>query len=196
MNKMSIRRATIYFKKPGKANTAETLKIALNAAKERGIDTVLVASTTGWTAEEALKQLEGSGLRLIVVTHQTGYQEPGVQLMPSEVRNKLEEKGVMVYTGTDVLTRGAQARIEGRLPMAVPLASTIIGNTLRMFSKGVKACVEIAVMAADAGLIPIDKSVVAVAGTHAGSDSAVILTPANSNNMRDLKIHEILAKPL
>lgn len=193
---MSIRRSTIYFKEPGKVNTIETLKIALNAAKERGIDTVLVASTTGWTAKEALKQFERSGLRLIIVTHQTGYQEPGVQLMPSEIRKRLEEKGVTVYTGTDVFTKGVQARREGRLPLAVPLASTIIGNTLRMFSKGVKVCVEISVMAADAGLIPIDKPIVAVGGTHVGSDSALIITPANSNNVRALKIHEILAKPL
>lgn len=204
---MSIKRSTVYFEKPGKENTEETLKLALEAAKERGIDTVLISSTTGWTALEALKVFEESGLNLIIVTHQTGYRQPGVQLMPMETREKLERAGAVVHTGTDVLTGGVEVGMsrqrpprtepqEGRLPYIVPPVSTIVAHTLRLFSQGVKVCVEIAMMAADAGIIPLDMQVVSVAGSHAGADTAMVITPASSNRMRDMKLHEIIAKPL
>jgi hypothetical protein len=204
---MSIKRATVYFEKPGKEHTEETLKIALEAAKERKIETVVISSTTGWTALKALEVFDGSGLQLVFVTHQTGYRAPGVQLMPDETRRKLEEAGAIVITSTDVLTGGVdvgisrqrpqkEAPLEARLPSIVPPISTVIAHVLRLFSQGVKVCVEIAMMAADAGTIPIDKPIVAVAGSHAGSDTAMVITPATSNSIRDLKIHEILAKPL
>lgn len=204
---MSVERTTVYFEKPGKENTAETLMIARDAANERGIDTVLISSTTGWTALEALKVFEGIGLNLIFVTHQAGYRGPGMQLVPAETRKKLEEAGAVVYTGTDVLTGSVDvgmsrqrppktATQEGRLPHIVPPVSTIVAHTLRLFSQGVKVCVEIAMMAAYAGLVSVDKPVVSVAGSHAGSDTAMVITPASSNRIRELKIHEILAKPL
>jgi len=204
---MSIKRATVYFEKPGKEHTEETLKIALKAAKERKIETIVISSTTGWTALKALEVFDGSGLQLVFVTHQTGYRAPGVQLMPDETRRKLEDAGAIVITSTDVLTGGVdvgisrqrppkEAPLEARLPSIVPPISTVIAHVLRLFSQGVKVCVEIAMMAADAGTIPIDKPIVAVAGSHAGSDTAMVITPATSNSIRDLKIHEILAKPL
>lgn len=204
---MSVKRTTVYFEKPGKENTEETLKIALEAAKERGIDTVLVSSTTGWTALEALRVFDGSGLKLVVVTHQTGYRGPGVQLMPVETRGKLKEAGVIVHTGTDVMTGSVDVGVsrqrpektdplETRLPYIVPPVSTIVANTLRMFSQGVKVCAEIAMMAADAGLVTVDKPVISVAGSHAGADTAMVITSSTSNRIRDMKFHEILAKPL
>lgn len=204
---MNIKRTTVYFEKPGKEHTHETLEIAREAAKERGINTVLISTTTGWTALEALRVFKGSDLKLVFVTHQTGYREPGVQLMPQETREKLEEAGAIVYTGTDVLTGsvdvgmsrqrpGKTAPQEGRLPWIVPPVPTIVAHILRLFCQGVKVCVEIAMMAADAGIVPIDEPLVSVAGSHAGSDTAMVITPASSNRIRDLRIHEILAKPL
>ena len=203
---MSYERTTIYYEKPGKEHTEETLKIARDAAKERGIDTVLISSTTGWTALEALKVFGGSDLKLIFVTHQTGYREPGVQLMPPETQQELEKAGAIVYTGTDVLTGGVEVGMgrqrppksspqEGRLPSIVPPVSTIVANTLRLFSQGVKVCAEIAMMATDAGLVPTGEPIISVAGNHAGSDTAMVLSPATSNRIRDMKLHEILAKP-
>jgi hypothetical protein len=203
---MSFKRTTVYFDKPGKEHTEETLRISLEAAKERGIDTVLVSSTSGYSALEALKVFDGSGLKIIIVTHQTGYRAPGVQLMPSEIRDKLEKAGMVVFTGTDVLTGGVEVGMsrqrpvisspqEGRLPFIVPPITSVVANTLRLFSTGVKVCPEIAMMVADAGLIPPDKKVVSVAGSHVGSDTAMVITPSTSNRIRDMKLHEILVKP-
>lgn len=204
---MSVKRTTVYFEKPGKEHTEETLKIALEAAKERGIDTVLVSSTSGWTALKALEVFKGSELNLIIVTHQTGYRSTGVQLMPDETRRKLEEEDVKVITCTDLLTGGVgvgisrqrsprEAPLEAHVPYIVPPVNSIIAHTLRLFSQGVKVCVEIAMMTADIGVIPVDKPVVSVAGSHAGSDTAMVIKPASSNRIRDLKVHEILAKPI
>jgi hypothetical protein len=61
--------------------------------------------------------------------------------------------------------------------------------------EGTKVCVEITLMAADAGLIPADKDVVAVAGTGKGADTALRIKPANATRFFDLRIREVIAKP-
>ncbi|MEM3650144.1 MAG: hypothetical protein QW831_05445, partial [Candidatus Jordarchaeaceae archaeon] len=56
-------------------------------------------------------------------------------------------------------------------------------------------CIEISAMAADAGLIPVDKDVIAIGGTGKGSDTAVLLRPAYSSDLLDTKVRAILCKP-
>lgn len=204
---MSVERKVAYFEEPGKEHTEETLRIALQAAEERGIDTVLVSSTTGYTAEKAAELFKGSGLRLVVVTHQTGYREPGVQLFPNDLREKLLKQDVDVVTCTDVLTGTVDVgmsrqrpprtgQLDARLPYILPPTNVVIANTLRLFSQGVKVCAEIAMMAVDSNAVPSGEKVVTVAGSHAGADTAMVLTAAESGRIRDMKLHEILCKPL
>jgi hypothetical protein len=204
---LSIERKVTYWEKPGKENTITTLKIALEAAKERDINIVLISSTTGYTAEKAVELFKDSGLKLVVVTHATGYSEKGLQKMPDETRTKLREAGCNVVTCTDVLTGAVSAGIgrqrpaitdpqEGRLPWIVPPPNIIVANTLRLFSQGVKVCSEIVMMAVDCNAVPSGKKVVAVAGSHAGADTAMVIEAAESSRIRDLKLHEILCKPL
>ena len=57
----------VYFERPGDENTDEVLRIAKQRARESGIKTVLVASTSGNTAVRAISALEG--LRVIAVSH-------------------------------------------------------------------------------------------------------------------------------
>jgi hypothetical protein len=203
---MSTKRTTVVFEKGGEEHTEETLKIALAGAKERKIDTVLISTSTGGTGLKALEVFKGSGLRLVFVRHQTGYPAKGKQMMPPDVKAKLEKAGTIV-TCTDVLTGGVdvgvgrqrpekEAAQEASLPFIVPPVNVIVANTLRMFSQGTKVCAEIAMMAADCDAVGIDKPVVCVAGSHAGADTALVITPAASNRIRDLKLHEILVKPL
>lgn len=61
--------------------------------------------------------------------------------------------------------------------------------------QGMKVAVEIAVMAADAGLLEREKEIIAVAGTAGGCDTAVVLSPAYSTNFFDLRIREIITMP-
>lgn len=204
---MSVERKIVYFEEPGKEHTEETLRIALKAAEERGIDTVLVSSTTGYTAEKAAELFKGNGLRLVIVTHQTGYRDPGVQLFPDDLRERLEEQGVTVVTCTDVLTGTVDVgmsrqrppksgQLDARLPYILPPTNVVIANTLRLFSQGVKVCAEIAMMAVDSNALPSGEKVVSVAGSHAGADTAMVLTAAESCRIRDMKLHEMLCKPL
>jgi hypothetical protein len=203
---MSTKRTTVIFEKGGEEHTEETLKIALLGAKERRIDTVLISTSTGGTGLKAVEVFKGSGIKLVFVRHQTGYPSRGKQMMPPEVREKLEKAGRIV-TCTDVLTGGVEVGVgrqrpdkeqplEAGLPFIVPPVNVIVANTLRLFSQGTKVCAEIAMMAADCDVVGIDKPVIAVAGSHAGADTAIVITPAASNRIRDLKLHEFLAKPL
>ena len=202
---MSMKRTTVIFEKPGKEHTEETLRVALEAAKERGIDTVVVSTTTGTTGEKAVEVFKGSRIKLVFVTHQSGYRGSGIQLVPAETRKKLENTGTVV-TCTDVLTGGVDVGMgrqrpevsepqQESLPFIVPPVNVLVANTLRLFSQGVKVCTEVAMMAADCGAVQVGKPVVCVAGSHAGADTAMVISPAESNRMRDLKLHEILVKP-
>lgn len=200
-----MKRTTVIFEKPGKEHTEETLRVALEAAKERGIDTVVVSTTTGTTGEKAVEVFKGSRIKLVFVTHQSGYRGSGIQLVPAETKKKLEKTGTVV-TCTDVLTGGVDVGMgrqrpevsepqQGSLPFIVPPVNVLVANTLRLFSQGVKVCAEVAMMAADCGAVQVGKPVVCVAGSHAGADTAMVISPAESNRMRDLKLHEILVKP-
>jgi len=204
---MSIERKVTYWAKAGKEHTDATLKIALEAAKERGIGTVLISSTTGYTAEKAVEVFNGSGLKLVVVTHATGYRTKGVQMMPDETRGKLKAAGCEVVTCTDVLTGAVSAGVgrqrpalsdpqEGRLPWIIPPPNVIVANTLRMFCQGVKVCAEIAMMAVDSCAIESGENVVVVAGSHAGADTAMVVEASESSRIKDMKLREVLCKPL
>ena len=57
-------------------------------------------------------------------------------------------------------------------------------------------CVEIAVMALDAGLIPYGKAVIAVGGTGRGADTAMVLLPSHAKTIFDTQILELICKPL
>jgi hypothetical protein len=202
-----VERKTVIWEAPGKEHTEATIKLAIEAAMERGIDTVLVSSSSGYCAEKAAELVKGTGLKLIIVTHQTGYSKPGVQNFPDELRAKLEKQGVKVVTCTDVLTGTVDVGLsrqrpekteplEARLPYILPPPNVIVANLLRQFSQGVKVCAEIAMMAVDSNALPSGKQVVAVAGSHAGADTAMVLVAAESCRMRDMKLQEIVCKPL
>ncbi len=71
----------VYFERPGPENTVRTLRLARKRAQELGIKTVLVASTQGETGVKACQMLKG--LKVIVVTHVTGFKGPDTQeLLP------------------------------------------------------------------------------------------------------------------
>ena len=183
-----------HFNSPGQESTGETVRIAIQEAKERQISHVVAASNTGFTAfalaEEARKQ--GYEGKLICVTHAYGIKENGKNELSDEDREKLEQQGVKVYTASHVLS-GAERCLVHRFQGIYPVE--IIAYALRMFSAGIKVGVEVAVMVLDAGLVPYGKPVIALGGSHRGADSAAILTPSHGRSILDTKIHEILCKP-
>jgi len=50
-------------------------------------------------------------------------------------------------------------------------------------------------MAADAGLVRTDEDIISMGGTARGIDAALVLQPANSSSIFDLKVKEVICKP-
>lgn len=178
----------MYWDKKGQECTEDTVSVAIQAAKEKGIKVVVVASNTGATAE----LFAGKGLEVVCVTHVNGFVNPGENEMSIENRSKLEALNIKVLTTTHVLS-GAERAFSSKFGGIYPVE--IIANTLRIFGQGVKVGVEIATMALDSGLIPFGESIIAVGGTGRGADSAIIMKPAHSKDILNTRIEEIICKP-
>jgi len=185
-----IRREVTYFSQPGPQNTDEVLRLARKRAEELGIRDIVVASTSGETGVKASEVFKG--FNLVVVSHSTGFKKPGEQRMSEENRRRIIENGGKVITGTEVFL-GVGRAIRDRFGTAYP--TEIMAQTLRLFGQGTKVAVEITAMAADAGLIPVDRDVIAIGGTRSGADTALIIKPANSLRIFDMVVREVIAKP-
>ena len=185
-----MERTTTYHDAQGPGNTAVTLELAKRRAQELGIRQVVVASTHGGTAREAARVLAGTGIGVVAVTISEGYRDMDGWCMEPAERQATEAAGVKVLTAQHALSGGVG---EAFLGDASPLS--IVADTLYLFSQGMKVAVEIALMAADAGLVPTDREIVAVAGSGEGADTAVVLVPVTARKFRDLRIREILCKP-
>ncbi len=181
---------SVYFERPGQENTEETLNIAKARAEELGIRTVLVASTRGETGVKAAKVLKG--YNLVVVSHVVGFKEPNQQELTAENQAAIEGAGAKILTCQHAFA-GVNRAIRRKLNTYQ--VSEIMAYTLRVFGEGTKVACEIALMAADAGLVRTDEEVISIAGTGRGADTAVVLVPANSHDFFDLRVVEVLCKP-
>ncbi|KPJ80527.1 MAG: hypothetical protein AMS17_20375, partial [Spirochaetes bacterium DG_61] len=72
---------------------------------------------------------------------------------------------------------------------------SIVANTLRFFSQGMKVAVEISIMALEAGLIAPGNEVIAIGGTDEGADTAIVARPAFARKIKEYRVCEILCKP-
>jgi len=185
-----VERKTVYFETPGKQNTESVLELVKNYAQAEGIRDIVVASTTGETGVKASKVFRG--FNVVVVSHHAGFQEPGVWELKEEKRRKILENGAEILTATHALS-GVERAIRKKFETIMPLE--LIAHTFRLFGEGTKVCVEITIMAADAGLIPVDREVVAIGGTGRGADTALVIKPATASRFFNLEIREIIAKP-
>ncbi|MCX5853153.1 MAG: hypothetical protein NTZ24_00955 [Deltaproteobacteria bacterium] len=180
-----------YFHKPGGKNTRIVLEAVSKRAKELSIRKVLIATCSGRTAFEALKILDRD-VKIIAVTHVTGYEKPDSQELSEQDRTDLESQGVTVLTCQHAF--GGVGRAV-RNKFSTYQVDEIMAYTLRIFGQGVKVAIELALMAADAGLVRTDEDIIAVGGTARGADSAMVIKPANSFHFFDLKIREVICKP-
>ena len=179
----------MYFDKPGKDNTQQTLKLAAQRAKELEIKEVVVASSTGYTAHQAVEIFDGP--QITVVTYHMGFKEPFKSIMPEEVKEDLHKQGVTVVAASHALS-GVERSIAKKHSGVYPVL--IMADTLRLFGQGTKVAVEVAVMAADAGALS-GNDIIAIGGSGHGADTALVLKPAHQNNFFDLRIREIICKP-
>jgi hypothetical protein len=94
------------FHKAGPGNTEKTLRAAVERARELRIGHIVVASCSGRTAFQLKDLSEESDYegQLVVITHHTGYSEPGVNQLKEEDRSRLKEAGCRVVTATHALS--------------------------------------------------------------------------------------------
>ncbi|MGB9683377.1 MAG: pyruvate kinase alpha/beta domain-containing protein [Candidatus Bathyarchaeales archaeon] len=179
-----------YFNTAGKQNTDILLKMVKEYVEKEEIRDIVVASTTGETGAKASKIFKG--YNVIVVTHCFGFQHPGENELKEEFRKEILQNGAKIFTGTHALSSVERAI---RKDLGTTQALELIAHTLRRMGEGTKVCVEITLMAADAGLIPENKDIVAIAGTGRGADTALRIYSANTARFLNLKIKEVIAKP-
>ena len=193
---MAVRRSTDevtcrYYRKSGKVNTRDVLQAGGRRAAELAIETILVPSVSGKTALIANEML-GNSVRIIAVTHVTGFQGPNIQEMSAGNRKRLESAGVRIVTGQHAFG-GVGRAVRNKL--GTYQVDEIMAWTLRTFGQGTKVAVEIALMAADAGLVRSDDDIISMGGTGEGVDTALVIRPANSFRFFELKVREVICKP-
>jgi hypothetical protein len=180
-----------YFAEAGPQNTAVTLEAARERAETLKIGKIVLSSCTGKTAFTAL-DLFGNDFSLVVVTHSTGFQKPDYQELSEKDRDRLTKRGAAVLTAQHAFGGVGRAF---RNKTGTYQMDELIAYTLRTFGQGTKVAVEIALMAADAGLIRTDEDVISIGGTGQGVDTALVLKPAHTQNFFDLKVKQIICKP-
>jgi hypothetical protein len=179
----------VYFENAGKANTAETLRLARRRAEELGIGQVVLASTHGYTALEAAKVFEGTGVQLIAVSISPAFDAEG-WTMRAEERAAVQRAGVHVLTGLHGLADGVAEGFQGE-----HTPGSMIANTLRFLSQGTKVAVEVSIMALEAGLVPPGREIISLGGTNDGCDTALVVRPAFARRIGEFRICELLCKP-
>ena len=179
----------MYFEQPGKVNTEETLKAAFERAAALGLKEVVVASTTGDTAFKAAEIFKD--FTITAVGYHCGFRKPFESVMDPGVKKDLMARGIHVIWATHALS-GVERSVAKKHGGVYP--ALLIADTLRLFGQGTKVAVEIAVMAADAGALT-GNDIVSIGGSGRGSDTALVLKPANQSDLFDLRIREVICKP-
>lgn len=181
---------TTYFEQPGAGNTDATLRLARERAEQLGIESIVVASYTGFTGVKASTMFKG--FNLVVVAGVVGFKEPNATMLSAENREIIERNGGRVLHAAHsfgTLGRAVHNRFN------TIQVDEIIAHVLRLFGQGVKVSCEITCMAADAGLIRTNEDAIGIAGSAGGADSALVLTAANTHTFFNTRIREIICKP-
>ncbi|MDP2168007.1 MAG: pyruvate kinase alpha/beta domain-containing protein [Thermodesulfovibrionales bacterium] len=187
-----MEKKVLYFEKPGRDNTSECLRVVKDAIRQAGHKHLVVASTGGETGVLFSHALKDTGINLVVVTHSAGFKEPNSVELSRDTEDEITGSGAKVFRGT-MLTHSIDTAFSGKF--SGYSLTQIVANTLRRFGEGSKVCCECVMMAADAGLIPEEEEVLAVAGTARGADTVLLVKSCASKRFLELKVLEILAKP-
>jgi hypothetical protein len=196
---------TRYFNEPGPRNGEALIEAVKERIRELGIRFVVVASESGITALKVAEALSGFPVNVVCVTAYAGVRLAWPQWgkwpsITGEVRKRLKELRVKIIEETPWIFKGVtfDAQFLGR---AAP-SWTIHEFVCRTMGYGFKTSLEVALIAAEAGAVPIDEEVVAIAGTGllgGGSDCAIVVRPSvvpkTTDVERGLEVREIIAMP-
>jgi len=197
-----VTRPCVYFDKPGRHNTNKVVEVVLKRLAEGDLNTIVVASTTGYTALEFSQALQGQkGITLISVGETPLIREWGTEwpVLKPETRQDLERRGVIVADRIPYLMHSS---VLDYSQWKAPSAEELLRETLYAFGQGLKVAVEVVLIAVACGFLEPFQDVIAVGGTSRGADTAIVVRATYPNHVfsqdaaKRLKIHEILCKPL
>ncbi|MFO7568440.1 MAG: pyruvate kinase alpha/beta domain-containing protein [Smithellaceae bacterium] len=180
-----------YFDQPGPGNTRAAVEAVCQRASQLGINRIIIPSYTGQSALLAAKLIDPA--KIVVVRTAYGFEKADAQAMKASVLHKLASMGMAMVTGTHAL--GGVGR-SVRKKLGTYQVDEIIAYTLRVFGQGTKVAVEAALMAADAGFVRTDEDVISTGGSSSGIDTALVLRPVNASSFLDMKIREVICKPV
>jgi len=174
-----------------KRNVKAHNKRNLNSLYHTSMLIFLIIIGIGYMSVESLYEFISNNIR----------QSQEISVYETNIKDRLNEevgKAVQIADfyylhNKDSVPSGAERGMSKTFGGAYPVE--IIAHTLRMFGQGTKVCVEVAIMALDAGLIPYGEPIIAIGGTGQGADTAVIITPSHASGIFETKIHEIICKP-
>lgn len=190
-----MKKPIFYLDSVGEENTEAVIEAAAKRAAELGISYIVVASTSGRTALKMAEAVKGRSIKVIGVSHQYGQKEKGEWEVEEEYKKRIEELGGIITTQSHMFS-GIERSITKKF--GGYSRTEVIADTLRsLFGKGFKVAIEVAIMAADSGHIPVsnDTEIIAIGGTRLGADVALVLRPAHSNDFFSLQVREIIAMP-
>ena len=157
-----------YFERPGPENTDHVLRLVKERSDDLGIDTVVLASTRGGTAERALNILEGKNL-IAVGIDRGRFSE--------DTMRRMKEKGFPVVFSHET---------DYDYPEEMQTA-------FRRFSQGMKVAVEDVVIACLRKVLKEKVDVVSLAGSSWGADTAIVINSAS--DFSKVKIREVICMP-
>jgi len=184
-----MRKDILLFEQGGPANSDETITAAVQRAVELGISHLVVASTTGDTAEQLREAVGDRDMHVTCVTYHAGFRS-GDETMPEARRQELREMGIDVVIASHALS-GIERSIKDKFGAIGPVE--LMAHAFRLFGQGIKVAIEVAVMAADAACAPTSDDIIALGGSGKGCDAAIVVRAAHQNNFFDLRVREIIA---
>ena len=187
---MSKTEEIVYFKENGIKNTDQVLTIVKKRAEQLGIKSIVVATTRGETGVKVAEKFRG--YNVITVTHSTGFSGSDIQELTPENRARIINAGGKILTTTHAFGGVGRAI---RRKFETYQSDEIIAHTLRIFGQGTKVAIEIALMAADSGLVNIQEDILSIGGSGRGADTALVISPSNVQNFFDVKVREVICKP-
>ncbi|MEM3824195.1 MAG: pyruvate kinase alpha/beta domain-containing protein [Candidatus Bathyarchaeia archaeon] len=194
-----------YFDEPGPKNTEALIGAVKERIKNLKIEHVVVASESGVTALKVADALKEFKVKIVCVSAYAGirraYPESGKwPSITNQIRKRLENLGVKILEETPYIFKGVtfDSQFLGR---AAP--SWAIHEFLsRAMGYGFKTALEVTMIAAEAGAVPIDREIIAIAGTGwlgGGADCAIVIKPSVIPKITDvergLEVREIIAIP-
>ncbi len=197
-------KAVRYFDEPGPQDTEPLIEAVKDRVKELAVKYVVVASESGRTALKVARALRDLNVKVVCVSAYAGVRlaqpEGKWPSITGDVRKELEDLGVKIIEETPWIFKGVSFDSQF-LKRGAP--SWAIHEFLsRAMGYGFKTAIEVALIAAEAGAVPIDEEVVAIAGTGwlgGGADCAMVVRPSVVPKVVDvemgIEVREIIAMP-